>query len=344
MKITRRLMPWILCAFIGALLTSCAGVKTQKAILYLDDSTTKGRPISGNLKFYGSDKKPVAQELIEKAIKATSVSKKSEKTEWNENCNDGEGCVYLKNKPLSEIEVADFFEKDEGLPIELPVNAAGKAVLRIEDGAYSAEWRFTIASEAQPIYANLLITDFWVSLTELKDGKVTYTPVGVSALTPANSWYFEELYKEELPYYFERGNPWAQFRLMYTKYTTATSKADEETCKVFGKDCKGRASYSKIAKAYKAAYEDILTPMLNELSTSNEDNKVSVALLKLEKMAKLHVNCYFRTYSSADDQNEDAYSATSQCFSDVRQQESDLEIYLKENSQELTSFMRAGYH
>ena len=345
-KLQSRKIVAILLVFLTStsLLTGCSSTKTQKATIFIDDATTSGRPINGNLTLKGAESDPIEYALIEKAAKADDDSKKSEKTEWNDECDNGQGCVYLKGKPLSEIEVTDYFESTEGFTTELPINENGKAVLKVADGKFAAEWRFLAKTNEEPIYINLLITDFWVSATELKDGKVTYTPVSPSAITPEHSWYFEELFKDDLSNYFERENPWAQFRLMYQKYSIAKNQANDDTCKIFGKDCDGRASYSKIADAYRNAYDDILTPMLGELSTNNDDKNVAVALLKLEKMAKLLADCYFRSYSAADDRNDNAYSATTECFSDVKQQQSDLEIFLKEHAQDLTGFLRAGTH
>ena len=325
-------------------LTACSGQKSQKAIIYIDDATTQGRPIKGNLSILGSSKDPVKYEIIEKASKAQSDSKKTDKMKYDESCDNGNGCFYVDGKPLSEVDVTSYYEPTEGFEISLPVNGNNQATFKVTDGKNSGEWLINIADSEDPIFLNVLVTDFWISVTELKGGKVTYTPVNVTKQTPENTWYFKELFTDELAYYFERENPWVQFRLMYQKYSIASNKANEDTCKIFGKNCNGNASYSAIAKSYRKAYDDVLTPMLNELSTNNDDKNVSVALLKLEKLAKLHADCYFRTYSAADSSNQNAYNATSECFSDVRQQESDLEIYLKEFSQQLTSFMRGGYH
>ena len=99
--------------------------------------------------------------------------------------------------------------------------------------------------------------------------------------------------------------------------------------------------YKKFRKKY-PEYNIDYDQFKEIIYTYNKD--IAVALLKLEKLAELHADCYFRTYNAANDRNENAYSATSECFSDVKQQESDLEIYLKEFSQELTTFMRSGYH
>lgn len=323
---------------------ACSTVKTQRAIVFVDDGSTENRPIKGNLTIYGSKKEPIVDEIIEKAAQADDKSKKSEKLEWNEECNSGEGCFYVGGKELEQVDVVDFYESTEGFEIELPINENGKAILRIQDGNNSAEWRLTPSTSEAPIYLNLLITDFFVSLTELEDGKLTYTSVSPNKFEPEHQWYFTELYPEDARNYFERDNPWMLFRLMNQKYSIAKDKANEDTCEIFGKDCNGRASYTKIAKSFRAAYDDILIPLLSELSTSSQNKDVSVALLKLEKMAKLLADCYFRSYSAADDSDSSAYSATSECFSDVRQQESDLEIYLKEFGTDLTGFMRAGTH
>ena len=345
MRINNRIVVLpLLLALIVPGLTSCSSQKTQKAIIFIDDATTESRLLKGNLSIFGASKDPVKYEIIEKASKAQSESKKTEKLNYNDSCDNGKGCFYLDGRPLSEIEVTNYYDAAEGFETSLPVNENNQASLKVSDGKNSGEWLVATSSSEEPIYLTILVTDFWVSVTELKNGKVTYTSVSVSKQSPENTWYFKELFKEDLSYYFERENPWAQFRLMYQKYSIAKDKASDDTCKVFGKNCNGSASYSAIARSYRNAYDDILTPLLNELSTNNDDKNISVALLKLEKLAKLLSDCYFRTYSAADSRNENAYDATSECFSDVKQQESDLEIYLKEFSQQLTTFMRAGYH
>jgi hypothetical protein len=345
MKISKKLvfLPLIL-TLIAPGLTACSSQKTQKAIIFIDDATTEGRSLKGNLSIFGSSKDPIKYEIIEKATKAQSESKKTDKMNYNETCDNGNGCFYVDGKPLSEVEVTNYYEVEEGFETSLPVNENNQASLKVSDGKNSGEWLIPTSSSEQPIYLTILVTDFWVSVTELKNGKVTHTSVSVSKQSPENTWYFKELFKDDLSFYFERENPWVQFRLMYQKFSIAKSKANDETCKVFGKTCKGSASYTSIANAYRKAYDGTLTPMLNEFSTNNDNKDIAVALLKLEKLAELHADCYFRTYNAANDRNDNAYSATSECFSDVKQQESDLEIYLKEFSQELTTFMRSGYH
>lgn len=300
--------------------------------------------MKGNLSIFGSEKEPIAQEILEKAIKANDDSTKSSKLDYNYECDGGEGCFYVDGKRLTETLVKDYYEPEEGFAAQLPINDQGKAVLKISDGKNSAAWEITPSSAEETIYLTILVSDFWVSVTELEGGKTTYTSVAFSNSQTEQTNSFLELYEEEYPYYFERENPWVPFRLMFTRYSRATGDASDATCKVFGSDCDGTASYSSIAKAYQDAYDDIMVPMRNNLSTYSENKDVAIALLKLEKMVNLHVSCYFRTYSAADDRNEDAYSATSECFSDVEQQKSDLEIYLKGFSQQLTSFMIAGYY
>jgi hypothetical protein len=325
-------------------LTGCSGQKKQQAFIYIEDASTQGRPLKGNLSIFGASNDPIKYDLIEKASKADSESKKTDKMQWNESCDSGNGCFYADGRPLSEVEVSKYYEPLEGFKVSLPVDGNNKVSLKVTDGKNSGEWSIPSLNNDQPIYLTILVTDFWVSVTELKNGKVTYTPVSVSKQSPENTLYFKELFKDDLSYYFERDNPWVQFRLMYQKYSIAESQASDDTCKVFGKSCNGSASYSSIARVYRKAYDGILTPMLSELLTNNDDKNISIALLKLEKLAQLYANCYFRSYSTADERNENAYSAVAECFSNVKQQESDLEIYLKEFSQQLTTFMRAGYH
>lgn len=328
----------------AGILTGCSGAKSQKAFIFLDDATTAGHPLKGNLSIFGADKEPIAYEILKKAAEADDASKKSDKLEYNEECDGGAGCFYVDGEPWTETLVTDYYEPEEGFAIQLPINDQGKAVMRISDGKNSAEWRFTPGSAEETIYINILVSDFWVSVTELEDGKTTYTSVEFKDSQTEQTDAFLELYPEESAYYFERENPWVPFRLMFTNYSRASSEAYDATCEVFGSDCDGTASYSSIARVNREAHDDIIIPMRDNLITFSENKDVSIALLKLEKMANLLASCYFRTYSAADDRNEDAYRATSECFSDVQQQKSDLEIYLKEFSQELTTFMIAGYY
>lgn len=334
----------VILTLIVPVLTSCSSQKTQKAIIFIEDATTEGRPLEENLSIFGSSKESVKFEIIEAASKAQSDSKKTEKLNYVDDCDNGNGCFYLDGRPLSENEVMNYYDEREGFEISLPVDENNKAVLKVSDGENSGEWLVESSNSEQPIYLTMLVTDFWVSVTELEDGKVTYSSIAVSKQTPENTWYFKELFKEELPYYFERDNPWVQFRLMFQKYSIAESTARDDVCKVFGDDCEGNAPYSSIAQVYRKALDNVITPMLSELSTNSDDKNVSVALLKLEKIAKLLSDCYYQVYTAADSRDDTSYQATNKCFSEVDQQQSDVEIYLKEYSQQLTGFMRGGYH
>jgi hypothetical protein len=319
----------------SSLLSSCSSVNSQKAIIFLQDNT-ENRSIEGNMIINAAGDKPVSEKMIIDAAKASKSSKKFSKTEWNPDCNNGEGCSELNGKPLSEVSVDDYFEKSEGFEVDLPVNDSGKVELHVTDGKFAVKWALSKPkSKDLPVYISLVVDDVTIGVTELLNGKASGKVVKISSLTPKNSWYFEEEYDYVSDYRAERDNKWLLFSIMYKKYVNAVDEANTDTCKVFGKNCDGNASYSEIGKVYRKAYDDVLTPMLSEIITNSEDRKVSVALLKLKKAAELQADCYFRTYSAAEGRNDTAYSATSECFSDVKQQISDIEIYLEENSQSI---------
>ena len=318
-----------------SLLSSCSSTNSQKTIIYLQDNT-ENKKINGNFSLFASGDKAVSEEIITDARTASKASKKFSKTEWNPDCDNGEGCDEIKGKPLYEVSVDEYFDTGEGFEVELPLSDSGKVELRVTDGKYSIKWELPISkSKDLPNYISVVVDDFTINVNQHLNGKVTFTPVKISSFSPENSWYFEEQYDYVSEYRAERDNSWLQFSVMYEKYADAVEKANTDTCKVFGKNCNGNSSYSAIGRVYRKAYEDVLTPMLNNLITNSEDTKVAVALLRLEKAAKLEADCYFRTYSAAESNDSDAYSATSECFSNVKQQISDLEIYLKENSQSL---------
>ena len=332
----RKIAAVFLALFLSlSLLSSCSSNNSQVAIVYLQDNT-ESRSINGNFSLFASDDQAVSDKIISDVSKAGKASKKYSNNEWNPDCDNGEGCFEINGKPLYEISVDDYFDTEEGFEVELPINEKGKVELRVTDGKYSVKWELpTSKSKELPIYMSLSIDDFTIGLNEHLNGKVTFTPVKIASFSPKNSWYFEDHYDNVSDYRAERDNSWLQFSIMYEKYVDASEEAETNVCKVFGKNCDGKVSYSSIGAIYRQAYEDVLTPMLNDLITNSDDSKVAVALLRLEKAAKLESDCYFRVYSAAEQNDSDAYSATSECFSNVRQLISDLEIYLKENSQSL---------
>lgn len=291
------------------------------------------------------DNASVPNELVLSAAKEHQVGydKRVSSFEWKDVCEDGKSCFEFKGVEFRKVKATDYFSTNENLELELPVDEQNSALLTMLDGERSATWKFKPSEDGKPLYINVFVTDYFVSVTQLVDGYLSFTSIQPSSQGPEQSWEFQEMFKKYYVNYFQRDNDWITFRHSYKIYSEAMSKANIRTCKVFGKDCNGRASYSSIASAYRNAYDKIVNPMLSNLGTNSDNKDVSVALLQLEKMAKLHANCYFRTYSSAEDRNSASYNATSECFSEVTQQESDLKISLKQANYDLESFMEVGY-
>lgn len=344
-KLSKVLLLPVLTIFLASSLSSCSSPRTQAVIIYINDSSSETYPVEGNLRIQANGDKEIPSESIAAAIKANKLEneKRSGNYEWREECEDGDECFVFKGVELSKLESEKYFQTGEQLIAEIPVNESNKAVLTILDGERSAEWNFNVSDDGSPIILNLFITEYFVSVTQLDDGFMTFTPAKPVSQNPERTWEFEKLFEKYYENYLQRDNDWITFKLSYRTYSAAMDKASERTCKVFGKNCDGRASYSSIASAYRSAYDKIVTPMLSELSTSSDNPDVTIALLQLEKMAKLNADCYFRTYSAAEDRNTNSYNATSECFSDVRQQESDLKIALKKSNFDLENFMEVGY-
>ena len=331
--------------FLSSLLASCSSQKFQAVTLYIDDKSSNNYPITGNLSIFQENDSVVPSEKIQVAAKATEDGQESRsgKFEYVDSCDGDKDCFKYKGVVLSKVDTKEFFSQSEAIEVSLPIDEKGFAVLKMADGSRSATWKFKSNENGNPIFLNVFVTDFFVSVTELENGFVTYTPAAPSSQEPIRTSEFESVFENHYSNYFERDNKWIQFKNMYEIYSKAVDKANKATCKVFGKNCDGRASYSSIGRAYRNAYEDILQPMLSSLVTSSDDKNVTLALLKLEKMATLLANCYFRTYSAAEDRNSSSYNATTECFSDVRQQESDLKISLKEFEYDLENFVEVGY-
>ncbi len=330
--------------FLG-LITACSSQNTQTAILFIDDRSSETHPLADNLVIQTGENTELAPELVSDAAKAhqAAYDKRVSSFEWKEVCEDGENCFEFKGVELKKVKVSDYFSSEENLEVKLPIDQQNRAVLKIRDGERVAEWKFILPKDETPLFLNIFVTEYFVSVTQLVDGSMSFTPVEPFSQTPERSWEFEATFKNHFKNYFQRDNEWIVFKHSYRNYSEAMAKANKRTCKVFGKDCDGRASYSSIASAYRAAYEKIVSPMLSNLSTYSDNKDVSVALLQLEKLANLHANCYFRSYSAAEDRDSDGYNATAECFSDVRQQESDLKISLKKINFDLESFTEVGY-
>jgi hypothetical protein len=345
-KVKSRFLAFAFLSFlVTGLLTSCSSERTQQAILFIDDRSSDTYPQAANLKIQAKNQAEVPENLILDAAKAhqKGYDKRVKSIEWKEVCEDGADCFVFKGVELNKVEVSNYFSTSESLKVDLPIDDKNRASLVMLDGERTAEWTFTLPKEGTPLFLNIFITEYFVSVTQLVDGFLTYTPISPQTQTPERSGEFEQIFKNHYSNYFQRSNPWITFKSSLKSYQDAMAKASKRTCKVFGKDCDGRASYSSIGSAYRKAYEDIVSPMLSSLNTYSDNTDVSVALLQLEKMARLHADCYFRTYSAAEDRDSDGYNATSECFSDVRQQESDLKISLKKVNYELESFTEVGY-
>ena len=96
-----------------SLLSSCSSTNSQKTIIYLQDNT-ENKKINGNFSLFASGDKAVSEEIITDARTASKASKKFSKTEWNPDCDNGEGCDEIKGKPLYEVSVDEYFDTFSG--------------------------------------------------------------------------------------------------------------------------------------------------------------------------------------------------------------------------------------
>lgn len=334
--------------FIGLplvlLLASCSFLPSagQKAILYINDASTSGYAVVGNVTIPSNARKPIPSDVVSEKIQAhdAAATSREDKVEYDEACEGGNGCFRFEGKPYRNVSATDYYGEEAGIEVTLPI-VADKAVLEIVDGNRTISWNFSLPTNSERLYLNIFFTDIYISVTELEGGKMTFTPSPWSSQSPEPTLAFQEL-ESSSPTHAQRGNKWIDLVYAYESYSKARSEANDETCKVFGTDCQGRSSYPTIARAYKKAYEEIIRPMASSLPTYSDDSEVGVVLLQLEKTANKLGDCYFQTYRAAEDYDSNAYDATSACWSSVDELLSDVKIQAKQFGWEISEFRRAG--
>jgi hypothetical protein len=237
-----------------------------------------------------------------------------------------------------------FYGEDSFIQTELDINKEGKAVLNIAEGDRSAAWEFETTQDSnEPIYLKILITDYFVGVTQLEKGYLTFTSTLITEENPEKSYGFDEFIGLE-EYLFQRPNKWFDLKAAYKEFSDARNTGITKTCEIFGRGCDGSASWSVIEEKYKSVYEEEISPMVENLIlySNSPDTDVRKSVLMLTQAADLLANCYFRVQISAQSENNSAYIAVSSCWQEVDQKISDLEIYLSEFDVELNLVPRFG--
>jgi hypothetical protein len=280
------------------------------------------------------------------AEQSRNGDRRDSKIDWLEDCDGTDAqCMTFEGTSFEDTDVTDFFEPAEMSKVSLPINDSGRAVLEIKEGNSTATWEFNIPNNpGLPIYIAIYAHDNYFAVTELEDGKVTYTETPVESQSPEQSEALRQLIDYKTDSLFERPFKWLELQASHRAYTTAKSKANTRTCQVFGSNCAGTASYSRIASAYKAAYDDIITPAEYDLFTNSDDKNVRKAELMLSKTYDQLKDCYWRTYRAADSSSSSEYDATTTCWSDVKSLENDLDIFLSDFNVTLSEFTVIGDH
>jgi hypothetical protein len=249
------------------------------------------------------------------------------------------GVKYLNTK------VSDFYSPKSFIKSALDINDNGKAVLKVSEKDRSATWQFDVSNGSNdPIYLKILVTDYYLAITQLKDGYLTYTSTVPTEEIPEKTSEFKGFIDYKVKNIFQRPNKWLEFKAAYTEFSIAKSDASDKTCEIFGKDCKGTASWSAIQKRYMKVYEEDVSKMANNLPTYSEDSEVRKALLMLSQTADLLANCYFRTQLAASSRDDASYNAVTSCWQDVDQKLGEIEIYLNDFNLKMDSFARVGDH
>lgn len=328
-------------------LSSCSMFsESAKAHLYIKNKVTDANPISDEFSISNG---AVNADQIVKLGKAYDKSEKSrnKKTEYIEDCMDIESvCETYNGVPLGKTDVENLFTEDEKIEVSLPINKSGKAELTIKDGKSVGTWEFELPQgEKKDLYLHIYLRDDYVAVTQFELGKITYTPSEISNQNPKMSEAFTSLYTDATEgLLFQRPYEWIDLKSSYFAYLNMKNQADGETCKVFGKNCSGTASYSSIAGAYKKAYDKIITPFEYEIPLNSESKEVRKAELMLNGAYSKLSSCYWQTYTAANSRNTSSYQAVSTCWSEVDGLEHDLDIYLNDFDVKVSMALWVGIH
>ena len=253
-------------------------------------------------------------------------------------------CGTFGGVKFDQVEALSFYGQDSFIQTELDVNDEGKAVLNIAEGDRSAAWEFETTQDSnEPIYLKILITDYYVGVTQLENGYLTFTSTLITKENPEKSYGFDKFIGNE-KFVFQRPNKWYDLKAAYKEFSDARNTSDTQTCEIFGRGCDGSASWSVIEERYKTVYDEIVSPMLENLRlyTYSSDADVRKSVLMLTQAADLYANCNFRVQIAAQSENNSAYIAVSSCRQEVKQKISDLEIYLSDFDVQLNLVPRFG--
>ena len=335
---------------VSVTLTSCSllGGNSQSAMIVIEDGTTPLMPITNELQIFANGSEPLDLRDIENSATAEDeiVEANQDSIEWLPECEgDDNACITFKGVKYLDTKASDFYSPESFIESKLDINENGKAVLRVSEKDRSATWQFEVNAEVnEPIYLKILITDYYLAITQLKDGYLTYTSTIPTEEIPEKSSDFREFITFKVENIFQRPNKWLEFKSAYTQFSIAKSEAYDKTCEIFGKDCKGTASWTAIEKKYMKVYEEDISKMAANLPTYSKDSEVRKSLLMLSQTADLLANCYFRTQLAASSRDDSSYNAVSSCWQDVDQKLGEIEIYLNDFNLKMDSFARVGDH
>jgi hypothetical protein len=317
-------------------------------MIVIEDGTTDLFPISKSLLIAANGSDPLELKAIEKSALAEEsiVSDRQDDIEWLSDCIDADNvCMTFKGTKYKDTKASDFYTPESFIESKLDVNDAGKAILTVTENDRSATWEFEATKESStPIYLKILVTDYYVAVTQLEDGNLTFTSTVPAQESPEKSSEFKDFINYKTENLFQRPNKWVEFKAAYTEFSKVKSQASDDTCEIFGKNCKGTATWSAIEKKYMQVYEDDISPMAEALPTQSKDSEVRKALLLLSQSADLLANCYFRTQLAANSRDDASYNTVASCWQDVDQKLGELEIYLNDFNLKMDSFARVGDH
>jgi hypothetical protein len=242
-------------------------------------------------------------------------------------------CGTFAGVKFDQVEALGFYGEDSFIQTELDINKAGKAVLNIAEGDHSAAWEFETTQDSnEPIYLKILITDYFVGVTQLENGYLTFTSTLIKEENPFKSYGFDKIFSTSSAFVFQRPNKWYDLMAAYSEFTDARNASYAKSCEIYPSGCNGNVSWSVLEENYKSIYEEIISPMLDELSfyTYSSDAAVKKSVFMLTQAADLYSSCYFRARLAAQSQDNSAFISVSSCFQDVDQKMSDLDIYMSD--------------
>ena len=341
-------------SILGTLsLTSCSmgADKSQSAMIVFELGSTYILPITDSLEIRTNESAAININDIKNSH--SENREMSGEVKWAENFGllpNCEGwvreCGTFNGVKFDQIGALDFYGEKSFIKSKLDINDAGMAVLTIVEQDRSATWEFeTNADTTEPIYLKILITDFYVGVTQLEQGFLTFTTSIPMKEDPAKSLGFRTLFTNEgAKALFQRPNPWVEFKGAYQKFNNVKSEAAAEACEIFGENCDGTASWSVIQKKNLKIYDESVSPMARDIKsyTFGADAEVKKALLMLTQSADLLASCYFTAHLAAQSEDKTAYNATSSCYQDVQQKLGDIEIYLTDFNVEMNLYPRVG--